>query len=72
MTVATYIIIAMRVSRHSETLTSGDREELKRTKMIIVWYTLNYVMKNIYDYVILNKELNKETTPKQFVRDSCT
>jgi hypothetical protein len=47
MTVATYIIIAMRVSRHSETLTSGDREELKRTKIIIVWYTLNHVIRTI-------------------------
>jgi hypothetical protein len=57
MIMTTYIIIAMRVSRHFETLTSGDHEELKLTKMIIVGYTLNYVMKNIYDYVILSNEL---------------
>jgi hypothetical protein len=57
MIMTTYIIIAMWVSRHFETLTSGDHEELKLTKMIIVGYTLNYVMKNIYDYVILSNEL---------------
>jgi hypothetical protein len=45
MTLATYTIIVMRVSRHSVTLTSGDRDVLKWTNMIIVWFTF-YALKN--------------------------